>query len=93
MKVEAPLIMFKPSSDFLLTVPRLSFFCGSFSLFMFHICLSYTVLSVPCIIVIAFWGRADLFALLCVMFPCVFVTFPCVVSGKVWYLIVLIPDL
>ena len=35
----------------------------------------------------------DLFALLCVMFPCVFVTFPYSVSSQVWYLIVSIPDL
>ena len=28
-----------------------------------------------------------------VMFNCVFVTFPCGILGKVWYLIVSIPDL
>ena len=38
-------------------------------------------------------GKADLLALLCVMFRCVFVTFPCGVLGQVWYLIVSIPDL
>ena len=37
--------------------------------------------------------RADLLALLCVMFYCVFGTFPCGVLGQVWYLIVSIPDL
>ena len=37
--------------------------------------------------------RADLMALLCVMFSCVFVAFPYGVLGQVWYLIVLIPDL
>ena len=37
--------------------------------------------------------KADLLALLCVMFPCVFVTFPYDASGQVWYLIVSIPDL
>ena len=31
-------------------------------------------------------------ALLCVMFSCDFVTFPCGVQGQVWYLIVVIPD-
>ena len=31
--------------------------------------------------------------LLFVMFTCVFVTFPCVILGQVWYLIVSIPDL
>ena len=35
--------------------------------------------------------RAALFALLCVMFSCVFVTFPSGVSG--WVLIVSIPDI
>ena len=35
-------------------------------------------------------GRAGLLALLCVVFSCIFVTFPCGVLGQVWYLI---PDL
>ena len=39
------------------------------------------------------WERANFLALLCVMFSCVFVTFPCGVLGQVWYLTVLIPDL
>ena len=40
------------------------------------------------------WERANLLALLCVMFFfCIFVTFPCGVLGQVWYLIVSIPDL
>ena len=34
------------------------------------------------------WERADLLAFLCVVFSCVFVTFPFGVPGKVWYLIV-----
>ena len=33
------------------------------------------------------------FVLLCVMFSCVFVTFPYDASGQVCYLILLIPDL
>ena len=61
---------------------------------MFHVCLYYnTVLSVPCILVITCFERTDLLALLCVMFPCVYVTFPYSVSGQMWYLIVSIPDL
>ena len=36
---------------------------------------------------------ADLWALLCVVFSCVFVTFPYGVPGQVLYLIVSIPDL
>ena len=43
------------------------------------------------------WERADLLALLCVMFSCVFVTFIYGVlygvPGQVWHLIVSIPDL
>ena len=62
-------------------------------LFMFHVCFYYTVLSVPCSLVITCWERADLFGLLCVMLPCVFPTFPHGVSGKMWYLILSIPDL
>ena len=37
--------------------------------------------------------RAYLLALLCVMFSCVFVTFPYGALGQVWYLIVSIPDI
>ena len=63
-----------------------------FLLFIFYVCLYYTVLSAPCSLVITCWKRPDLLALLCVMFSCVFVTFPYGVSGQVWYLIVSIPD-
>ena len=37
--------------------------------------------------------RANLLALLYVVFSCVFVTFPIGVPGRVWYLFVAIPDL
>ena len=37
--------------------------------------------------------RADLLALLCVIFSCVSITFPYGVSGHGWYFIVSIPDL
>ena len=39
------------------------------------------------------WERADLLALLYVMFYCVFITFPNGVLGQVWCLTVSIPDL
>ena len=39
------------------------------------------------------WERADLLALIYVMFYCVFVTFTCGVLGKVWCMIVSILDL
>ena len=57
------------------------------------VCLYYTVLSVLCSLVITCWETAYHLSLLCIMFPCVFVTFPYGVSGHVWYLIVAIPDL
>ena len=61
--------------------------------FVIWVCFCYTVLSVPCRLVITCCERADLLALLCVMFSCVFVTLPYGVPGQVWYLILSIPDL
>ena len=54
--------------------------------------MRFQVLKYMYIFVITCWERADLSALLCVMFPYVFVTFQYGVSGQVWYLIVSIPD-
>ena len=48
---------------------------------------------VSCSLVVTCWERADLLALLYVMFSCVFVTFPHAVLDQVWYLIVSIPDI
>ena len=45
-----------------------------------------------CSIVATCWEKANLLALLYVMFSCVYVTFPSGVMGQVWYLIVSIPD-
>ena len=56
------------------------FFCGYFLLFIFHVCLYYTVLFVPYGLVFTCWERADLLALLYVMFSCVFVTLPYVLT-------------
>ena len=58
---------------------------------MFHVCLVF--LSVHCSLVVTCLERADLLALLYVMFYCVIITFPCGVLGQVWCLIVSIPDL
>ena len=55
---------------------------------MLHVCLCYAVVSVLCSLEITCWERTGLLALLCVMFSCVFVTFPYGVPGEVWYLIV-----
>ena len=68
-------------------------FCGSILLFMLNICLRYVILSVSCSLVVTCWERADLMALLCVMFSCVFVTFTNDVLGQVWYLFASIPDI
>ena len=51
-----------------------------FLLFMLRVC--------SCGLVAACWEGADLLALLCVLFSCVFVTFPYDGSGRAWYLIV-----
>ena len=58
---------------------------------MFRVCHAF--MSVHCSLVVTCCERADLFALLYVMFSFVFVTFPCGVLGQVWYLIVLIHNL
>ena len=51
------------------------------------------VLSVPYSLVVFFWERDYLLALLYVIFSCVFVTFPFGVWSQMWYLIVSIIDL
>ena len=56
-----------------------------------HLCFMFVchaVLSVPCSHLVTCWERADLLALLYVMFSCDFVTFPYGVLGQVRYLIV-----
>ena len=58
---------------------------------MFRVC--YAFLSVHCSVVVTCWERVNLLALLYLRFSCVFVTFLCGVLGKVWYLIISIPDL
>ena len=77
---------------FLLTVPRQCFFCLSSLSSVFRVYLCDTVLFVLCSIVVTYWERAGLLALLCVMFSCVFVTFTYCVLGQVRYLIVWIPN-
>ena len=81
--------MFKPSSDCFSDRSKAVLLLWLFVSLLFHVCLYYTDLS----IVITCWDRTDLLALLCVIFPWVFVTSPYGVSGPVWYLIVSIPDL
>ena len=59
--------------EFLLvpTVPKWCFFCGSFLLFIFHVCLCFAFLSVRCGLVFTCWKRVDLLVFFCVMFACV----------------------
>ena len=61
--------------------------------FVFVMLVFVMFLSVHCSLIAACWEKDNLMALLYVMFSCVFVTFPCGVLGKVWFLIVSIPDL
>ena len=60
-------------------------------------CLSLSYCHVPWSHVVTCWERTDLLALLCVIFSCVFVTFPYdvwfMILDQVWYLIVSISDL
>ena len=74
-----------------LYVPRRCFFCESFLLLKFRVCHAF--LSLHCSLVVTCWERANLLALLYVMFSCVLVTFPGSVLSHVWYNIVSIPDL
>ena len=67
----APLNRFKPSSkSTLLTVPRRYFFCGSFLLVkgILHVDLCSAVAFVPCSHVVTCWERADLLAVVFVVF-------------------------
>ena len=89
-----PSNMFKTSSNLTVTIQLqggASFVDPTCYLCFLFVC--HPVLSVTCSLVVTCWERADLMALLYVMFSCVFVTFPYGVLGQVWCLIVLIPDL
>ena len=50
-------------------------------------------MSVPCSLVVKCWESTDLLDLLFMMLSCVFVTFAYGALGRVWHLIVSIPDL
>ena len=54
-------------------------------------CGSHAFASVHCCLVVTCWERADLLALVGDVY-CIFVTFPCGILGRVWYLIVSFPD-
>ena len=64
-EVGAPLNQFKPSSKiFLLTVPRLCFFCGSFMLFL-SCFVMLSCMSVCYCLAVTCWESADLLVLVC----------------------------
>ena len=79
----------------------INFICNSFSnwvlllwiLFVTCICVCHTGMFNLYSLVVTCWERADLLALLYVIFSCVFVTFPNGVLCRVWYLIVSICDI
>ena len=66
--------MFKPFSSFLTDRSKTVLFGEIFLLFVFSVCVCYTVLSVSCSLVVNCWERADPLAILCEMLSCVFVT-------------------
>ena len=57
-----------PPVNISLTIPRRCFFCGSFLLLMLHVGVSCAEASVPCSLVITCWKRADLLAVVSVVF-------------------------
>ena len=55
-------------------------------------CVSHTFASGHCCLVVTFWERADLFALVGYVY-CIFVTLPCGILVQVWYLNASLSDL
>ena len=56
------------AKSILLTVPRRCFFCGSFLLVMLHVVVCRNVLSVLFSLAVTCRERADIFAVVCVVF-------------------------
>ena len=54
--------------------------------------VSHAFASFHCCLVVNYWERADILALVGDVF-CIFVAFSCGILGQVWYLIVSFPDL
>ena len=67
---------------FLLTVQRRCFFLRIHLQFISHLCHCYVVFSIHCSLVITSRKRADLLTLWCIVFSCVFVTFPYGAPGR-----------
>ena len=77
-----PFNMFKSSSNYFNFASKAVLLLCILLLFVFRVCLCYIVLSVPCNLMITYWVRADLLALVYV-FLVFFVTFPYGVPGGV----------
>ena len=54
-----------PPGKYLLTIPRLYFFCGSFKVFFCLVCVMPLNASIYLCLVVTCWERADLLALVC----------------------------
>ena len=86
--------MFKPSSDFLLTVPGQWFFCGS----VFYLCFMFIFVMLSFLFLAALWLPAEkgltswLSCVLYFLVLCHYLIW-CSLPGMVQYLIVSIPDL
>ena len=88
----APLSMLKPSNKNTFT-DRSKAMLRLWMLFVICVFLCYTVLYATGSLVSNCWEKADLLALLCAVFSCVFVTFPYGILGQVRFLIISILDL
>ena len=83
-----------PPVNILLTVLRQCFLYGSFVLVILHVSVCsvcFDVVSVSCSLVVTYWDRAELLALVCGVELLVW-HFPIGILDQVCYLIVLIPD-
>ena len=66
--------------------------CASFVGPFCYLCFTFVSFILSWLFLAALWWPGGK-ALLCVIFPCVFITLPFGVSGKMWYRIVSVPDL
>ena len=85
-----PSDMLKPSSNFRTDHSKAVLVLWIMFVILFRVCF---IVSVPCTLVVTWWESVGLFALVCVIFFCVFFTFPYGVLDQVWYFIVSIPGL
>ena len=75
-----PSVLLKPSKNVFNDCFKVVLLLWILFIIYVHVCYYYTVLSVPCSLVIT-WEKADRLDFLWMMFACVFVTFTYGVSG------------